>query len=687
MARQMNDHPPGKNAGNDAAAQWHPAVNPADLLQQAASNFSRGRFAEALKLADDALAARPGDANLHNLAGASAMQLGNHARAEHSWSRAAALQPANAQFHLNLGILFAQGRRQAEAERSFRVALRLDPGSIQANYNLGYLLSQRGLSAEAEDFYRRTLALDPAHLRAQYNLGVLLGAGGRNEGAEQSYRRVLQLDPRHLDAALNLGSLLANQQRWIEAEHCFRRVLELEPANAAACYKLGRVLAEGGREDDAERCYRRSLELEPRTPAVLTSLGILLQKREQGDEAERYYRQALLVDPAHVDAHYNLGVVLTQLGWSSDAEQCYRQTLAFDSSHVDACYNLGALLADRGQFDEAERCYRKALALEPELPQASRNLATILLQQSRFKEGWLHYESRYHPRLPQQAIALPSLAFPQWRGEGLKGKSLLIWPEQGFGDQIQMCRYLPLLKQQGATRLTMVCAPALQPLMRTLPGVDAVIGEDAVPGSQQHDYWTLLLSIPRWCDIGDTVPDQIPYLQASPERVARWSARLPLNGFRVGLVWTGNSAHSKDALRSLPGLEILEPLWSVPGLCFISLQKGQGEEQAMQPPSGQPLLHLGADIDDFADTAAIVAQLDLVVCVDTAIAHLAGALGRSCWVLRPSTSEWRWPAGRSDSPWYPGCLRLFDAGPGGDWAAAVAAIRLALLELTKSRAA
>lgn len=649
-------------------------------MQRAGALFAAGQFAQALQQARAALDIDSGNADLHNLMGACAMRLGDRVLAERAWLQASTLQPQRAQFHLNLGLLLAQSGRAAEAERRFRQVLLLDPASVQASFNLAYLLSTQGRAAEAEQLYRRSVLLAPNHAEAHYNLGVLLSERGLPE-AEPCYRRVLALDPRHADAAFNLGSLLAGQRRVLEAEQCFRLALELEPGNANTLFNLGRLLAEGGREEEAERHFRRAIELQPGLSSALIHLGVLLEARNRPDAAEQCYRQALRNDPTLVDAHYNLGVVLVLSGQERQAEQCYRRVLQLDASHAKAYFNLAILLSRREQYDEAERCYRQALTHRPELVQASRNLATLLLQQGRFEEGWLHYESRHDPRYAERTVVPPQLPFPQWRGQDLRGKSLLIWPEQGYGDQIQMCRYLPLLKQLGAVRLAVVCDSVLRPVLQTLDGIDVLLDEDQPLDGAHYDYWCLLLSVPRWCSVAGGIPALLPYLRSDPARVAKWSARMPRDGLRIGLVWKGSSAHPDDSLRSLPGLECLAPLWSVPGVHFISLQKGQGEDQARRPPTAQPLIHLGSDIGDFADTAAVIELLDLLICVDTAVAHLAGALGKPCWVLRPPTDEWRWPPpGCRDSLWYPGILRLFGIRPGESWDAAIAAVRESLHE-------
>jgi hypothetical protein len=257
-----------------------------------------------------------------------------------------------------------------------------------------------------------------------------------------------------------------------------------------------------------------------------------------------------------------------------------------------------------------------------------------------------------------------------------------VWPEQGFGDEIQFCRYLPLLKKVGAARITLVCKAPLKTLFDTLEGVDAVIPADlAAAAIEAHDYWTYLLSIPLHLPIeGPAIPVQLPYLHALPERRERWSSQIPDGGFRVGLVWKGNSFHHNDMHRSLPDSATLAPLWSVPGVRFISLQKGMGEDEAAKPPAGQPLTHLGAALVDFADTAAVIEQLDLVICVDTAVAHLAGALAKLCWVLLSAhRSDWRWLHGSNETPWYPRAVRLFRQTPGSGWNPVITEVKNALI--------
>ncbi|MGA7750390.1 MAG: glycosyltransferase family 9 protein, partial [Gallionella sp.] len=329
--------------------------------------------------------------------------------------------------------------------------------------------------------------------------------------------------------------------------------------------------------------------------------------------------------------------------------------------------------------------FQTALKINPNLAEAHLNIGSLLLSQGRYIEAWPEYEVRYDPNYSGRQSIPPALPFPRWRGESLVGKSLVVWPEQGFGDEIQFARYFPLLKARNLSRLTLVSKLPLKALLEKIEGVDAVVLPSEASSLPVHNYWTFPMSLPlHFATTVETIPARLPYLEAPPERFNQWRNRLPKDGFKVGLVWKGNTAPNPH--RSLPGLSTLAPLWSTSDVIFISLQKGPGEEEAATPPAGQPILHLGSHITDFADTAAIVAQLDLVICIDTAIAHLAGALNKPCWVLLPFIGvDWRWLQKRTDSPWYPGVMRLFRQTEPSDWSKTISEVSQALTRWVDER--
>lgn len=440
---------------------------------------------------------------------------------------------------------------------------------------------------------------------------------------------------------------------------------------------------------------------------------------EAGDiqGAAEIFRDALERSPDLPEAHANLGVVYERLGAEAEAEACYRRALTQDPDFLEACLNLGSLLVNQKRFQEAEaiyatalpkqievpsfwsslgvlhtcmkhdteaeRCFREALRLDPNHHRARYNLSYLLLRQERLEEGWEALEARaWSLALTEQIPA------PRWQGESLEGKAVLVGSEAGLGDMIQFIRYVPQLKQMGATRIGIVCPLPLKQLFTTVSGVDVVVALGEPVPDLGWDFWTLPLSAPHHCGTRvDSIPASIPYLHADPDLVQRWKARLPETGLKVGLAWKGNPRFENDFDRSLPNLETLAPLAAVPGIQFISLQKGIAEDEARQPPPGMALFDPSLWIQDFADTAALLENLDLVITVDTAVAHLAGALGRPCWVLLPQyKTDWRWFTERDDSPWYPGLMGLFRQDESGDWVAIINEIAGALRAFDRSRA-
>ncbi|MBF0180688.1 MAG: glycosyltransferase family protein [Magnetococcales bacterium] len=473
---------------------------------------------------------------------------------------------------------------------------------------------------------------------------------GQEHQAEQLWRRALTMDPDNAHALERLGILLAQRQRPYEAETCFRRLVDLAPHDADAHNNLGNLLKEQQRHTEAIDAYHRSTRLDPNHALAFYNLSILLRELGTLEPAEQACRHALRLQPDMVEAHINLCHILSQQERHAGALENCQTALRLDPNNADTHNLSGNLHAGQKHSREAEAAYRHALRLHPGHADASWNLGLLLLSLGRLQEGWPLYEYRYHPQRQDRQVIPHPWPFPQWQGEELTGKSLLVVCEQGFGDAIQFCRFLPLLP---AARITLLCHEVLIPLLATLPGVDHLTHRIDQVG--RHDFWTFLLSIPRH---QNTIPAPTP-LTPDRERIAHWRARLPRAGLRVGLVWRGSPANGVDAHRSLPGLPLLAPLWQVPGVTFISLQKGHGEEEAAHPPSDQPLLPIGPLLRDFADTAAVVAQLDLVIGVDTAVVHLAATLGTPCWILLPWQADWRWMQTGATSPWYPHDTRLF----------------------------
>ncbi|GAB3244776.1 tetratricopeptide repeat protein [Chitinimonas naiadis] len=442
---------------------------------------------------------------------------------------------------------------------------------------------------------------------------------------------------------------------------------------AIACLERGEL-------NQAKGYLQQSLQQLPGVAEIHANLALVFEQLGEPHAAERSYRRALVLDPRFASAHLNYGALLADQRRFAEARHHYERSLALRPESARAWSNMGVLLSCMRLDADAEACFSRALKLDPHYALARYNYSYLLLRQGRYAEGWGYFESRNW--YAQLADWLP---FPRWQGESLADKSLLLGCEAGQGDMIQFCRYASLLRARGVARIGLLCHPGLVRLLASLPGLDEVIGVDQPLPSSGWDAWVPLMSLPGLCGSRlDTLPAPIPYLYADPAAQAGWAARLPQDGLRVGVVWRGNPRFENDAERSLPALAVLAPLWRVPGVHFISLQKGPGEVEANPPPAGQPLLHLGPDLQDFADTAAVIANLDLVISVDTAVAHLAGALGVPCWLMLPEyKTDWRWLDGRVDSPWYPGVMRLFRQTRAGEWGEVVDALQASLAVLAR----
>lgn len=444
--------------------------------------------------------------------------------------------------------------------------------------------------------------------------------------------------------------------------------------SAEHAFADGVRLWQDGAADAAIERFRAALALDPRLAPAHVNLGMLLEAAGAGDEALAHYRHAIAIAPQTFQAHLNLGALLAARKSFREAEAAYLNALGLDATACAAWTNLGVLYACTGREDLAEQCHRQAIALAPDYALARFNLAYVLLRQGRFAEGWAMLEAR-----PWVETMAPSFGFARWAGEALAGRDVLIVHEGGHGDLLQFCRYAPVLKARGVRRVGLVCPAALRCLLGSLDGVDAWYTLDAPP-AQGWDCWLALLSLPHACATGVAdMPARLPYLRADPARIAAWRPRLEGAGLRVGLAWRGNPAFENDADRSLPSLATLAPLAHLRGVRWFSLQVGAGQDEAAHAPAGFAIAPLSDGFTDFQDSAAVIAQLDLVISVDTAVAHLAGALGRECWVLLPAYKpDWRWLTGRDDSPWYPQVMRLFRQPRMGDWTATVETLARAL---------
>ncbi len=541
----------------------------------------------------------------------------------------------------------------------------------------------RGRVADALALYDAVIRSNPNMAAAHCNRGLLLQSLGRTDEALASYDRAIRLEPRYADAHFNRAIALRHLGRPGDAVKSYDRAIAARPDHSEAHCNRANALRDLARPEEALQGYDRSIRLNPRFAEAHYGRGNALQDLGRLDEALASFDRAIALRPDFAEALGNRGNVLRMLGRAREALQSCDRALALKPRAAEAHTGKANALKDLMRLPEALQSYDRAIALEPDDADAHWNKALCLLLMGRFEEGWPLYEWRkkkFEPQDPQ------SHSLPVWSGaEDLQGRSLLIRAEQGLGDTIQFCRYAPLAQAKGAS-VTLAVQKPLTRLLATLDPAIAVIGTDAKSGD--FDYRIALLSMPLACrtDVG-SCPSTVPYLHAEPDRVARWSERLGSEGFRIGICWQGNKASDADAGRSIP-LRCFAGLAGIPGVRLISLQKNDGIEQLNDLPSGLTVEVPGEDFDAgpdaFVDTAAVMENLDLVVTCDTAVAHLAAALGRPTWVALKHVPDWRWLLDRSDSPWYP-TVTLFRQKQPGDWSAVFAAMEAALADRVRPR--
>jgi tetratricopeptide (TPR) repeat protein len=512
--------------------------------------------------------------------------------------------------------------------------------TIPEAFNLAVQHQHAGKFAEAEAIYRQILAQQPAQWQTRLNLGSILDDSGRSADAISVYRMGLAFDHTQAELWSNLGNSLHKVGEVDQALAACRQALSIQPELATAHNNLGNAVKSQSKASAAKGEF----------PVAERLLA----------EAKIHFQNAIACRPDFAVAHNNLGTVLHAQGDLDGSEASLRRAMELDPNYVQAMANFANILCERGLRQEAIQQCRRAIELKPEFEEAHWNLGLMLLRMGDFAGGWEEYEWRWRVK----DLIQPQWKFPQprWDGGELGGKQILLHAEQGFGDAIQFARYAPLVARRGG-RVVLYCQPDLARLLRSLPDVQRVVPWDQP--ACDFDVQCPLLTLPRLFHTDLTnIPNQVPYLTAEAGLKDAWQVRLKSQeGLKVGLVWAGRPTHVSDLSRSIP-LARFRPLADVPGIRLISLQKGPAARQAARLEF--PLLDWTSELNDLADTAALIDQLDLVVTVDTAVAHLAGALGKRVWVLLPHTPDWRWMLDREDSPWYP-TVRLFRQKAIADW--------------------
>jgi len=567
-----------------------------------------------------------------------------------------------------LGTLNLQRNDYQMAFLLLQKAINLNPDNAEAQCNLGNTLFELGKFDQAIVSYKKAIKGKQNFFEAYYNMANCLMKMGRIDEAIKTYSNAIAINKDSAASYNNLGLALMEKGNFEETEICYKHALKLQPNNAEVFSNLGNTYKAQNRLDEAKKCYGKAIELEPDFADAYNNLGSLLQKQQNLSEAVSNYRHALKLKPDYPDAYNNLGSALQEQDNLEAAVECYKAAIAVKNNYPEAHNNLGNAFKEMGELDAAIKSFNQAIKLDFNYAMAHWNKALTLLLQGNLQQGWQEYEWRFK--------AVPGLCCklekPRWQGEPFLGKErLLIHAEQGIGDTLQFMRYLPLIKRMGVT-LILECHKSISRLLQAVPGVDELVEKNELKKQElDYDLEVPLLSLPGiFMTNLNTVPTGIPYILPNANMVEEWRAWLSkYSGYKIGIVWSGNPLHKHDKKRSCP-LSYFKPLLDIPGRVLFSLQKGIAAEQARHEPWSNKMVNMEDKVNDFADTAAIIANLDLVISVDTAVAHLAGAMGKTVWTLLPYAPDWRWLLNRNNSPWYP-TMRLFRQPSPGDWTSVI----------------
>jgi tetratricopeptide (TPR) repeat protein len=664
------------NQADAAIASYRRAVELRPNFPEAWFNLgntlrTRQRGNQAIAAYRQALALRPNFAEAANNLGIALAAAGQQEAAIAAYRQALAARLNFAEAANNLAEALDACGKFDEAISACQLALQIRPDFAEAHAHLGNTFMHKGDAAQAVAAYQRAISLRPDLADVHRNLGDALREAGQLDQAIAAYQQAINLRPKFPEAYLNLGNALSEKGQADQAIEEYRQAGALRSGFLAAEQNLGLALAKKGRHTEALTAFARVVALTPSASGAHTNLGHALRETGHIDAAIDAYRQAIAIEPDSPLAYSNLAAALWKIGQYPEALAAITKAVSLRPTFVEAYINLGFIMNGLGRLDESIDAFRHALTIT-DSPLAHFNLGFGLLLRGELEAGWREYEWRM--QCPEVNPTMRQVPGVQWDGSDLSGKTILLLDEQGLGDALQFARYIRLVAERGG-KIILECQ---SPLARLLGGIEKV--EQVIPRGQTppaYDVQCSLVSLPHvFKTTLATIPVAVPYLQPDAQLAEAWRtslgaeiARIPGagNALKVGLVWGGNIKPNPD--RTV-GLAALAPIAGASNIVFVSLQKGPHAEEAKKPPPGMRLIDLTAKISDFADTAALIDALDLVISIDTSVAHLAGAMGKPLWILVPYSPDWRWLRDRNDCPWYP-TARLFLQPALGDWGSAI----------------
>jgi len=583
--------------------------------------------------------------------------------------------PVNSDVLNLIGVFYYQTARYSEAVAYMTKAIGINPLPVTF-LNLGHAFVALKNFGKAVESYQKAISLDPQYIDAYMTLGRVLSSLNHKNESILCYQQVISINPENFSAYNSLGLIYRGMDKYSEAINCYTKAIELKPDFTESVFNMANVLRISSNPDEALNYYRRAIELKPDFPEAYNNMGAVLNEKNDKIQAEICYKKAIEINPKFVESYCNLASIREEQGKIEEALALCRKAIEINPSYEEAYNKIGVMLYYNKRFDEAENWYRKALIKFPDSEEIHFNLGTIQILKENFEECWQNYNYR-HFKNPEQKKKLGMFRKPLWRGEPINGKTLFTYHEQGLGDSLQFVRYFPLLKQMGVNVIFKCQKPLIELFKQNYPDIeitDDLIDENIL----NFDAFLPLLNIQGAFRTNlNNIPTPEKYIEANPDKVNYYKNTFFNNDkFKLGIFWQGSANNKNDKNRSI-SLDFFSEFEKMENVSLYSLQKGVGEEQLTN--SSLNITHLGNTFNDFSDTAAALANLDLLITVDTAIAHLAGAMGIPTWILIPFMPCWRWFLDRVDSPWYDSVM-LFRQREAGNWEEVKQRMMLALKE-------
>ena len=573
------------------------------------------------------------------------------------------------------GIYLAQGK-WPDAEKYLKNAAKINASNPDLHYKLGVVLHQQGKLEEAIPCYQQAIQLQPNYPEAHSNLGVIYHQQGKLIDAMNAYLQAINFAPNYPDAYYNLGFVFKDQGKIPEAIQAYQKALDIQPNNPIALYNLGIVFQMQGKLEEAITAYQQALDIQPNYVVALYNLGTALQEQGLQEQAIDAYKKAIILQPNYVEAYSNLGLALKEQGKLEESIICYQKALTLRPDFPNAYHNLGLSLYEQGRLEEAITSYQKAISLRPNYAATHMALAIALLHLDYTTFGWQEYEWRFEAK----GIDCNIPHIEKWDGTLKDNIDLLLIEEQGMGDVFQFMRYGSLLKEYFPS-VSIAVKKELCKLIEMTEIYDQVYPLPLInSGIFKNTKWIPLLSVPAILNLtkGKPLLDS-PYIKIDLHKAEHWRKKIHItSGLVVGLNWQGNPVVEKDDFkgRSLQLAEY-ESLASIPGIQFVSLQKGYGSEQLETCTFQDKFVECQDEINqtwDWVETAAIVQNCDLIITSDTSLAHLAGGMGKATWILLKKIPDWRWGLEGEQCAWYPSA-RLLRQTENGNWAEVIERIK------------